>query len=140
MKQIRELLELKPDSASENSIDDVDVFVIDVIWPGVLAEYAEDLKPVFENLDEFIPAIVENNKVKIVENNKVNEKLVAVPWYVDAGLLFYRNSLLKKYDYDKPPETWDQLEEMAKKIQQGERNEGNKTSGVLSGRARHMKD
>lgn len=118
LKEIQELLKRDSNSSSENP-DRVDVFTIDVIWPGVLAEHAEDLKPFFENLqEEFIP--------EIVENNTVNNKLVAVPWFFDVGLLFYRNDLLKKYNYDHPPQTWDELEEMAKTIQQGERDDGNK--------------
>ena len=38
-----------------------------------------------------------------------------MPWYSDAGLLFYRKSLLEKYWYDKdnPPQTWADLEKMA---------------------------
>ncbi|MCB0193972.1 MAG: ABC transporter substrate-binding protein [Anaerolineae bacterium] len=97
---------------------DLDVYQIDVIWPGVLADHAADLKEYIpqEEIDGHFPAII--------ENNTVNGKLVGLPWYTDAGLLYYRTDLLEKYGYDGPPQTWDDLEEMAMTIQEGERAEG----------------
>lgn len=93
---------------------DVDVYMIDVIWPGIMAEYAEDLTPALGSLTgDFFPAIV--------QNNTVDGKLVGMPWYTDAGLLYYRTDLLQKYGYSNPPATWAELEEMAAKIQEGER-------------------
>lgn len=102
-------------------INDIDVFAIDVIWPRMLAKYTENLSPVFKDLSGFFEAIVRNNTV---QNDMEEDKLVAMPWFIDNGLLFYRPSLLEKYDYSKPPETWDELVEMAKKIQTEERNSG----------------
>ncbi|MDT8306409.1 MAG: ABC transporter substrate-binding protein [Anaerolineae bacterium] len=96
-----------------------DVFQIDVIWPGDLAEHFVDLYEygAADVVDEHFPAII--------ENNTVDGKLVGIPWFTDAGLLYYRNDLLEKYGYDAPPTTWDELEEMALAIQEGEREEGN---------------
>lgn len=97
---------------------DVDVYMIDVIWPGIMAEFAHDLGPAMEGeIDQFFPAIVENNTVE--------GRLVGVPWYTDAGLLYYRTDLLEKYGFDGPPTTWAELEEMSNTIQEGERAEGN---------------
>jgi len=98
---------------------DIDVFQIDVIWPGMLADHAADLY-------ELIPrSEIEAHFPAIIENNTVGGKLVGLPWFTDAGLLYYRTDLLEKYGYDGPPETWDKLEEMARKIQDGERADGN---------------
>lgn len=98
---------------------DVDVYQIDVIWPGDLAEHFVDLYEygAEEVVDQHFPAIV--------ENNTVDGKLVAIPWFTDAGLLYYRTDLLEKYGYDGPPTTWNELEEMAQTIQDGERDGGN---------------
>jgi len=96
-----------------------DVFQIDVIWPGDLAEHFVDLNEYggAEQAADHFPAIV--------ENNTVDGKLVGIPWFTDAGMLYYRTDLLEKYGYDSPPTTWDDMQEMAQTIQDGERSEGN---------------
>ncbi|MGR3279552.1 extracellular solute-binding protein [Acaryochloris marina NIES-2412] len=104
--------------SDEKAPESVDVFAIDVIWPKLLAEHAEDLTPYFKNdLSRFIPSVI--------ENNTIDKKLVAAPWYVDLGLLFYRKDLLNKYN-EIPPKTWNELERVALKIQDSERKKGNK--------------
>lgn len=92
---------------------DVDVLMIDVIWPGILAEHLIDLSPYVENKDAYFQ--------RIIDNNTVDGALVGIPWFTDAGLLYYRTDLLEKYGYSAPPATWTELEEMANKIQEGER-------------------
>jgi trehalose/maltose transport system substrate-binding protein len=96
-----------------------DVFQIDVIWPGDLAEH-------FVDLYEYGAAdVAADHFDAIIENNTVDGQLIGIPWFTDAGLLYYRSDLLEKYGYDGPPATWDELEEMALAIQEGERAEGN---------------
>lgn len=97
---------------------EVDIYQIDVIWPGDLAEH-------FVDLYEFGAAdVIDDHFPAIVENNTVDGQLIALPWFTDAGLLYYRTDLLEKYGFD-PPTTWDELEEQAMVIQEGERDEGN---------------
>ncbi|MCB9139197.1 MAG: ABC transporter substrate-binding protein [Caldilineaceae bacterium] len=98
---------------------DIDVMEIDVIWPGDLGEHLADLNEygAGDVSGDYFPAII--------GNNTVDGKLVGMPWYTDGGLLYYRTDLLEKYGYDSPPATWDELEEMAQTIQDGERGEGN---------------
>lgn len=102
----------------EAQSDEVDIFEIDVIWPGDLAEHLANLydyEGVEEAAADFFPAIV--------ENNTVDGALVGMPYFTDAGLLYYRADLLEQYGFDGPPATWSELEEMAQAIQAGERSE-----------------
>lgn len=97
---------------------DIDVFQIDVIWPGILANHFIDFKEYAseEQINQHFPAII--------ANNTVDDRLVGMPWYTDAGLLYYRSDLLEKHGFE-PPETWQQLTETAQAIQEAERAEGN---------------
>jgi len=97
---------------------DIDVYIVDVIWPAIAVAHAADLKQYFteKELGEFFPRIVQNNTVK--------GKLVAVPFWADAGLLYYRTDLLEKYGFKNPPNTWSELQQMAQTIQDGERKSG----------------
>src|SRR5689334_8698163 len=109
---------------------DIDVFQIDVIWPGILASHFVDLTPKID------AAVLNEHFKPIVENDMVKGQLIAMPWFTDAGLLYYRKDLLEKYG-SKVPETWQDMTETAKLIQDGERKAGNDrmTGYVFQGRA-----
>lgn len=98
---------------------DVDVFQIDAIWPGLLATHFVDLSktvPKEEQAAHFPRAL---------ENNSVEGKLIAMPWFTDAGVLYVRKDLLKKYGIEMP-KTWPALEKAAKTITEKEKAAGNK--------------
>jgi trehalose/maltose transport system substrate-binding protein len=96
-----------------------DVYAVDVIWSGMLAEYFLDLKPYFANeVSHQFPATT--------ATYTVDNKLVAMAYHPDSGLLYYRTDLLRQYGYREPPRTWDELEIMAARIQAGERAKGRK--------------
>jgi trehalose/maltose transport system substrate-binding protein len=101
-----------------------DVFQIDVIWPGDLAEHFIDLNPMTDSEGRTGAEIAADHFPAIVENNTVDGKLVGIPWFTDAGLLYFRTDLLDKYGLE-PPQTWDELEVAAQTIQDGERAAGN---------------
>ncbi len=96
-----------------------DICEIDNIWPGLLADDLVDLKPY---LGDEMTAIDKS----LLEAFTVNGRLVALPEFVETGVLYYRTDLLEKYGYRRPPETWDELGRMAKVIQDGERRAGAK--------------
>ena len=97
---------------------DIDVFQIDVIWPGILGRYFIDLTPHVADAERrrHFPAQI--------ANNMVSRELKAMPWYADAGLLFYRKDLLAKHRLN-VPETWAELAATATAIIAAERAAGN---------------
>lgn len=96
---------------------DIDVLQIDVIWPAILAPHLVDLSSALSAQDR-----ADHFKV-LIDNDTVAGKLVAIPWFVDAGLLYYREDLLKKYGKE-VPKTWAELADTAKAIQAGEAKAG----------------
>ncbi len=96
----------------------IDVMQIDVVWPGILARHLLDLSP-------YVPAEERGGHLRVVvENNTVDGRLLALPWFVDVGLLYYRRDLLEKYGAPVPG-TWQELTETARRIQDAERQQGN---------------
>jgi trehalose/maltose transport system substrate-binding protein len=97
--------------------DDIDVFQIDVVWPGLLASHLIDLRPyVGDAPAAHFPAIV--------ANDTVDGRLVAMPWFASVGVLYYRKDLLDKHG-EPVPETWEALTASAERIQAAERAAGN---------------
>lgn len=97
---------------------DIDVLQVDTAWPGVLKDHLQDLKPFSKGLEnQHFPAIV--------ANNTVGGRLLAMPWYTDAGLLYYRKDLLTQYKLPVPT-SWEELTAIAQKVQAGERAKGDK--------------
>ncbi len=97
---------------------DIDVFQIDVIWPGILGRHLLDLASRVED------ATLAAHFQPIVANNTVAGRVVAMPWFTDVGLLYYRKDLLEKYGAPVPT-TWEELTVTAKRIQEAEREAGN---------------
>src|SRR5215213_3318199 len=88
---------------------DIDVMGADVIWPiqfaaqGWLKDLSEDF-PESEQ-QKFLPAPLAASTFE--------GGVYAVPWFEDAGLLYYRKDLLEQSGISAPPKTWPELKEMA---------------------------
>jgi trehalose/maltose transport system substrate-binding protein len=96
--------------------DDIDVLQVDVVWPGILASHLIDLQP-------YMGADTAGNFPALMEANRVGGRLVAMPWWIGTGLLYYRADLLERYGMT-PPDTWEALTTIARTIQRGERSAG----------------
>jgi trehalose/maltose transport system substrate-binding protein len=108
---------------------DVDVLQIDAVWPAILARHLADLVPQAGRQ-------VRQHFARIVANNTVEGRLVAMPWFADAPMLYYRKDLLQKHGVP-VPRTWRELAAAARRVQSAERGAGNaRTWGyVWQGRA-----
>ena len=90
----------------------IDLIGGDVVWPAQFAAngWIEDLSDRFtqEDREAFLPAPVESCTYE--------GAVYGVPWFTDAGMLYYRKDLLERAGFSGPPETWEELKEQATKI------------------------
>jgi multiple sugar transport system substrate-binding protein len=100
--------------ALKAELTDPDVFLMDVAWIGLFAA-ANWLVPL-QGVERsaFFPRLL--NLVDVHNN-----QLLALPVYVDAGLLYYRDDLLTAFGFPGPPDTWQALVEQATVVQHGMR-------------------
>ncbi len=93
--------------------DDIDVFMGDISWPvqfgsnGWLADLSSRFTPQAQG--EYQEAAVKANTWK--------GKIYGLPWFTDAGILYYRKDLLEASGFSAPPATWAELQQMAAKVQ-----------------------
>lgn len=90
---------------------DFDVLALDVIWGAEFerAGWLREIGPWFsaDEQSEFF--------LGPLEAVSYEGKIYAVPWFIDAGLLYYRKDLLAQHLLA-PPKTWDELVTAAKEI------------------------
>lgn len=100
-----------------------DVFLMDVAWVSQFAA-SEWLSPLDEGEGKAEAGRLpgpESFPPGAAQAGTHAGKRVALPVYVDGGLLYYRRDLLDKYGFAAPPSTWEELMEMSRKVQAGER-------------------
>ena len=99
----------------EGGGSDLDVISMDVIWvpefsrAGWLLDLSERL-PAAERGDFFAAPI---------DASTYRGRLYGVPWYIDAGVLYYRKDLLEKYGLG-VPESYPELADAARTVLDGE--------------------
>jgi multiple sugar transport system substrate-binding protein len=95
----------------------IDLLLLDATWPaelaadGNLVPLDEHLVPLGIETSEFLPGVL--------QANRLDGRLVALPWTADGGLLYIRQDLLAQYDRGAPA-TWAELQRTAVEIKDGE--------------------
>ena len=101
----------------KNRSTDVDVFLMDVIWPPEFAAagWAMPLDDIFKDREEFLEGTI--------LANTYNGRIYGIPLFIDSGVLYYRKDLLERYGYS-PPRTWEEMVAQAERIVKEERKRG----------------
>jgi multiple sugar transport system substrate-binding protein len=93
---------------------EIDVIGGDVIWPAQFAAQGW--------ITDFSDRMPESEQKKYlpgpIASLTYDGKIWGVPWYTDAGMLYYRRDLLEQSGISAPPKTWEELKEMALQVSQ----------------------
>lgn len=105
----------------------MEIIGADVVWTAAMAHrgWAKDLsKSFYDNYQngDFNEAALNSTIYQ--------SKIWGLPWYMDAGILYYRKDLLASNGFDHPPVTWSELKQMATTIMA---NDGPKYGYVFQG-------
>ena len=106
-------------------MSDPDVFLMDVAWVGLFAA-AGWLEPLGKDFDRtpFFQTVIHSV-------DTMDGRLIALPVYMDGGVLYYRKDLLKLSGLDGPPKTWGELLSSGKKVQEQVREANPKFYGFV---------
>ena len=93
---------------------DIDIIGADVIWPAQFAAngWITDVS------DRFPESERQKFLSGPIESLTYEGAIYGIPWFTDAGMLYYRQDLLEQSGFSEPPKTWEELKEMAQKVQQ----------------------
>ncbi|HWK76860.1 sugar ABC transporter substrate-binding protein [Microbacterium sp.] len=112
--QFRQRLQVELTSGSS----DIDVFMSSVQQDGARfasAGWYEDLTPYIENSSLTSPDYnFDDFSESVLEGHTFDDTLSALPIQLEVQMLFYRKDLLEAAGFDGPPQTLDELEEIAK--------------------------
>jgi len=104
----------------------IDVIGGDVTWPAQLAANGW----ILDLSDRFTEDIRSDFVDAAVQSVLYQDKAWGVPWFTDAGLLYYRQDLLEESGFSEAPQTWEELKEMAEKTS---RDTGTKFGFIFQG-------
>ncbi len=110
----------------------IDIYMVDMIWTPEFGAAGWTL-PLDSYLTDsgIVPADFLSGPIR---GNTWDGQLVSMPWFTDAGLLYYRADLLTKYGFS-PPQTWAELVTIAQTIVAGEQETTPNIAGfVFQGR------
>ena len=102
----------------KNKNSGVDVYILDIVWisefgeAGWLLPLNSYIKKENIDMEDFLESTV---KASIWE-----DKILSLPWFTDAGVLYYRQDLLEKYNFN-VPRTWTDLKKTAQEIVEKEK-------------------
>lgn len=91
----------------------LDVVKVDAIWINFVEQYLADLTP-YEN------GAASEHFARLIENATFGGALKALPLWSGVGLFYYRKDLLEKHG-EPVPRTYDEMEEIAARVQAAER-------------------
>lgn len=108
----------------KNRSEDVDVFLMDVIWPPEFASagWAAPLDDMFPPSEQgkFLSGTILANSYK--------GQIYGIPLFIDSGILYFRKDLLDTYGFN-PPGTWQDMVAQASVIVAREAEKGNELYG-----------
>lgn len=102
-----------------------DLFLIDVVWISqfIQSDWLEELN-LYTQKTNFDTSPFFESVLNLVD--KLDDKLYALPVFMDVALLYYRTDLI-----DLPPVTWTELKNQTQKIQKDQRAENKNFNGFI---------
>ena len=95
----------------------MDIIAADVVWTAALASegWVQDLT------SRFFEEYPDQDFLQTsLDACGYQSRIWGVPWYADAGILFYRKDLLEKHGYTQAPKTWEELRDVSLTIMEQE--------------------
>ena len=93
---------------------EIDVIGGDVIWPAQFAANGW----ILDVSDRFPESERQQFLQGPIESLLYEGAIYGIPWFTDAGMLYYRKDLLEESGISQPPATWAELKEMADQVSQ----------------------
>lgn len=106
----------------------IDVYILDIVWisefgeAGWLLPLNNYIEEENVDIDDFLESTIKASTWK--------NKILALPWFTDAGVLYYRKDLLEKYNYP-VPKTWSELKKTAREIVEKEKKNNPHMAGFV---------